>query len=178
MTETTKDPHHRWVEEFADELRLRHVEETQVSDALGNVREHLTDSGQSPAAAFGNPREYAASLGLPSRDEGLGRAGSLAGVFTASASFLAFGFAVTRWIDGDNSSAVIIWTLGAAAVMLAASVWLTISIARHVVDTAVRERFTGTGAGLWGRWAPLAIAAPWVFTIFAAVFLAVSALRA
>lgn len=53
MTETTKDPHHWWIKEFTDELRLRHVEEAHVSEALDGVREHLSDSGQIPSVAFG-----------------------------------------------------------------------------------------------------------------------------
>lgn len=177
MSETTKDPYHRWINDFTDELRLRHIDKTHVSDALDGVREHLSDSRQTPSAAFGDPREYAASLNLPAHDNGFGRTGSLAAVFVCSASFLSFGIAITHWMTGENHLDVILWTLGSAAILLAASVWLTISIARHVVAVAVRERFNGNNAGRWSRWAPIAIAAPWTFPIFAAVLVAVSALN-
>lgn len=80
-------------------------------------------------------------------------------------------------MSGENHFGVIVWTLGAATALLAASVWLTISIARRVVAAAVRERFTGTNSGRWSRWAPIAIATPWTFPIFAAVLVAVSALH-
>lgn len=177
MSETTKGPYQRWINDFTDELRLRHIDKTHASDALDGVREHLSDSRQTPSAAFGDPREYAASLNLPAHDDGVGRTGSLAAVFLASASFLSFGIALTYWMTGENRLGVILWTLGSATILLAASVWLTISIARHVVASAVRERFNGNDAGRWSRWAPIAIAAPLTFPIFATVLVAVTALN-
>ena len=178
MSETTKDPSHRWISDFTDELRLRHVNKTQASDALDGVREHLSDSSQTPSVAFGDPREYAASLNLPTHDQSFGRTGSLAAVLLASGSFLSFGIAITYWLTDANHLDVILWTLGSAAILLAASVWLTISIARHVVAAAVRQRFSGDDAGRWSRWTPIAIAAPWTFPIFAAVLVAVTAISA
>jgi len=42
MTRTTSDPHHAWTQQFTAELRLRHVEDQHVHDAVGRLREHLT----------------------------------------------------------------------------------------------------------------------------------------
>lgn len=177
MTDTAYDPHATWIRRFADELRLRHVDQKHVDTALDSIREHLTDSGESPSDAFGDPREYAASLELPARDEGYGRAGTYVAIALAVASFLVFGIAVTRWMGGDATPAVIGRTLAGAIVLFAASIWATIGIARHVVEAAIRERFSGNHAGLWGRWAPVAIAIPWVFPAFAAIIVFISALR-
>lgn len=177
MTETAHDPHAAWMKRFADELRLRHVEQEHIDTALDSIREHLTDSGESLNEAFGDPREYAANLDLPTRDEGYGRAGTYAAVAAAVVSFLVFGIAVTRWLDGETTSAVIGWTLASAVVLLASSIWATVGIARHVVDAAIRERFSGTTTDLWERWAPLAIATPFVFPAFAAIIVFIGALR-
>ncbi|SMX77849.1 hypothetical protein BAURA86_00905 [Brevibacterium aurantiacum] len=177
MTETAHDPHAAWMKRFADELRLRHVEQEHIDTALDSIREHLTDSGDSLNDAFGDPREYAANLDLPTRDEGYGRAGTYAAVAAAVVSFLMFGIAVTRWIDGEATPAVIGWTLASAVVLLASSIWATVGIARHVVDAAIRERFSGATAGRWERWAPLAIATPFVFPVFAAIIVFIGALH-
>jgi hypothetical protein len=177
MTQISHDPSAEWIKSFVDELRLRHVEQEQIDHSLGSIREHLGDSGESPGDAFGDPREYAASLELPGRDEGFGRAGSYAAVALAVASFLVFGIAVTRWLDGQSTPAVIGWTLAGAVALLIASIWATVGIARHVVEAAIRERFSDSDAGLWGRWVPVAIATPWVFPAFAAIIVFTGALR-
>jgi len=177
MTETTQHVHQVWIGEFTNELQLRHVDDQQIKDAVLSVREHLADSGDDPRTAFGHARDYAASLSLPTRDEGFSRAGLLTAIILAVASFLTFGITVTRWVGGDDTLAVIFWTIVGATVLLAASVWLTVGIARHVVDAAIRERFSGTEAGKWSRWAPLAIAIPWTFPIFAAIVFTASVLR-
>ncbi len=177
MSKSTSAPHAAWVERFTDELRLRHVEQAQVDMALDDIREHLIDSGESADEAFGDPREYAASLELPSRDEGFGRAGSFAASALAVVAFVVFGIAVARWLDGEATPAVIGWTLSGAIVLLAASVWATLGIARHVVDATIRERFAGRNSAPWGRWAPIAIAVPWLFPTFAATIVFIGALR-
>ncbi|HLS14024.1 MAG TPA: hypothetical protein VK095_05880 [Beutenbergiaceae bacterium] len=176
MSQTTDESHAAWIKRFIDELRLRHVEQAQIDTALDNIREHLNDSGESPNEAFGDAREYAASLELPTRDEGFGRAGSISATLLALVSFVVFSIAVTRWLDGEATPSVIGWTLSGAIVLLAASIWATLGIARHVVDATVRERFTGSDAGLWGRWAPIAITLPWLFPAFAATIVFIGAL--
>ena len=177
MTQVGHAHHRRWTEEFSHELRLRQVSGEDIDEALSTVDEHLNDSGQSASDAFGNPRDYAASLGLSPTDDGSARGQVLVAAFVATLSFLAFGISASRWISGEGSSAAIICTLGAGAIMLAASALLTLGIARQVVEATVRERFTGVSAGLWSRYAPAAIGLPWVFPIFAAVILAVAVLR-
>lgn len=177
MTTTSHDPRAEWIKSFTNELRQRHVEQEQIDTALGSIREHLDDSGESPRDAFGDPREYAASLELPIRDEGYGRAGSYAAVGLAVVSLLVFGIAATRWLEGETTPSVIGWTLASATTLFAASIWATAGIARHVVAAAVRERFSGSDAGLWERWAPIAIATPWVFPLFAATIVVIGALR-
>lgn len=62
MTETSHDSRTAWTKHFVDELQLRHVDQKEIDTALESVREHLDDSGETPDDAFGDPREYAASL--------------------------------------------------------------------------------------------------------------------
>ncbi|EMQ97455.1 hypothetical protein [Paeniglutamicibacter gangotriensis] len=178
MTHVGHAHHRRWTEEFSHELRLRQVSGEDINEAISTVDEHLNDSGESASDAFGNPRDYAASLGLSPTDDGPARGQVLVAAFVATLSFLAFGLAVSRWISGEGSSTVIICTLGAGAIMLSASALLTLGIAKQIVEATVRERFTGVSAGAWSRYAPAAIAVPWVFPIFAAVIVAVGVLRA
>lgn len=178
MTKTVRDPRDAWTGRFTDELRLRHIEEKHIEAALESIHEHLADSGETPLETFGDPREYAASLELPNQDEGYGRAITYAAIALAIVSFTVFGIAVTRWLGGEPTPAVIAWTLAGAIVLLGASMWMTVGIARHVVATTFRERFSGEHAGLWGRWAPVAIAIPWVFPIFVATIVFAGALRA
>lgn len=51
-----------WLQDLAVELRLRDVKGEAIGDAVASVESHLADSGESPSEAFGDPREYAASL--------------------------------------------------------------------------------------------------------------------
>jgi hypothetical protein len=55
----------RWFDDFTVELRMLDVPGDAIGDAVASAREFLADSGDTPQAAFGNPREYAASLDLP-----------------------------------------------------------------------------------------------------------------
>lgn len=50
-----------WHEQFVVELRMRDVPGTRVGDLLAEVDSHCADSGQSAAAAFGDPIDYARS---------------------------------------------------------------------------------------------------------------------
>lgn len=58
-----------WVEAMLLELRLQGVSGERIGAALAEVEAHVVDSGQSAAEAFGDPVEYARSLGLPSSPE-------------------------------------------------------------------------------------------------------------
>ena len=141
------------------------------------AHEHLADSEESPASAFGHPREYAAHLDLPTSTDVIGKAGSFLTILLAIASFIVFAITADQWIEGNQSVSTIAWCLSGAFVLLAASITLTIGIARHVIQATIRERFAGETAPLWGRWAPLAIAVPWLFPIFAALIISASLLK-
>lgn len=67
--ETTTD--RQWYDEFTLSLRYRDVPGTRIGDAVAQVESHCSDSGESPAAAFGDPRAYADSLEFP-RDDAAG----------------------------------------------------------------------------------------------------------
>lgn len=58
-----------WVEAMLLELRLQGVSGERIGAALAEVEAHVVDSGQSAQEAFGDPVEYARSLGLPPEPE-------------------------------------------------------------------------------------------------------------
>ncbi len=58
-----------WVEAMLLELRLQGVSGERIGAALAEVEAHVVDSGQNADEAFGDPVEYARSLGLPPEPE-------------------------------------------------------------------------------------------------------------
>ena len=54
-----------WTSKFLIELRLQGVAGQDIGVALAEANSHCTESGESAAAAFGDPEEYARSLQLP-----------------------------------------------------------------------------------------------------------------
>lgn len=58
-----------WVEALLLELRLQGVSGERIGAALAEVEAHVVDSGQSAEEAFGDPAQYARSLGLPAEPE-------------------------------------------------------------------------------------------------------------
>lgn len=58
-----------WVEAMLLELRLQGVSGDRIGAALAKVEAHVVDSGQGAEEAFGDPVEYARSLGLPAEPE-------------------------------------------------------------------------------------------------------------
>ncbi|MEL4358708.1 MULTISPECIES: hypothetical protein [unclassified Luteococcus] len=52
----------QWLDEMVIELRLREINGTAIGDAVAAVETHCAESGERPAEAFGNPREYARAL--------------------------------------------------------------------------------------------------------------------
>jgi hypothetical protein len=54
-----------WADAFLVELRLADVPGRAIGDALAEVGSHCAESGESPRDAFGDPVQYARSLGLP-----------------------------------------------------------------------------------------------------------------
>lgn len=177
MTRTALDPLAGWTKTFTEELRLRNVDQKHINIALDSIREQLTESGELPGDALGDPREYAASLGLPSHDRSYGRSSTFLAIALAVASLLVFGIAVNHWLVAGATPTVIGWTLMGAVILLGASIWASVEIARNVVEAAIRERFSGDNARLWDRWAPIAIVTPWAFPAFATIIVLISALR-
>lgn len=57
----------RWRDDFVLRLRMTNVPGARVGDALKTVEEHCRETGQEPREAFGDPRDYADSLGLGRR---------------------------------------------------------------------------------------------------------------
>jgi hypothetical protein len=55
----------RWAEAVLLELRLQGVAGDLIGEALGEVDSHCAESGEGARDAFGDPVEYARSLGLP-----------------------------------------------------------------------------------------------------------------
>ncbi|MFT3969460.1 MAG: hypothetical protein QM695_04055 [Micropruina sp.] len=68
-----------WTEAMLLELRLQGVSGERIGAALAEVEAHVVDSGQSAEGAFGDPVDYARSLGLPAEPE-QSRAATLKGV--------------------------------------------------------------------------------------------------
>lgn len=68
-----------WVEAMLLELRLQGVSGERIGAALAEVEAHVVDSGESAEEAFGDPVEYARSLGLPAEPE-QSKAATLKGV--------------------------------------------------------------------------------------------------
>ncbi len=58
-----------WVQAMLLELRLQGVAGERIGAALAEVEAHVVDSGQSAQEAFGDPVDYARSLGLPAEPE-------------------------------------------------------------------------------------------------------------
>ncbi|MFM9276287.1 HAAS signaling domain-containing protein [Pseudarthrobacter sp. NKDBFgelt] len=69
-----------YLKTLAYELRHRKHGEDMVRNTLQEVSSHLAESGESGVAAFGQPREYAASFPAGTTTSRGARVGSLAGL--------------------------------------------------------------------------------------------------
>ncbi|GAB3308053.1 hypothetical protein EK0264_07450 [Epidermidibacterium keratini] len=58
-----------WNDRFILRLRARGVSGPEIADSLKTVQTHCADTGESPPEAFGDPVEYAESLGFTPRTE-------------------------------------------------------------------------------------------------------------
>ncbi|MCK6211860.1 hypothetical protein KZX45_15030 [Georgenia sp. EYE_87] len=111
-----------WETDFVVELRLLDVPGHHIGDALEQVRSHCAESGEDAGTAFGDPAEYARSLGLPAQDVRfagmlLGTAGGLVGMFLALWGF-------TSWLDGEPVAITLGRLVAAVALVLAAPLLL------------------------------------------------------
>ncbi|ALV47254.1 hypothetical protein MB46_18910 [Arthrobacter alpinus] len=127
--------HKKWLDELALELRLNDVPGKSIGDALATVEEFLADSGQSPEAAFGTPREYAARLAAEgSRPSRKGMRGTIALSTTSLLAFLVFTAALT---PSPNGGQMLIsgWQLASmlvlAALVISLPLYLT-HLLRHL----------------------------------------------
>lgn len=94
--DTFSATHKSWVDPFIVELRLDNVPGAAIGDALETVHAHCADSGETPHEAFGDPKDYARSLGLAGKPDTtllpviITSAVSLATFFIFSAAFKAW----------------------------------------------------------------------------------------
>lgn len=79
-----------YLKALAFELRQRKHNEDMVSSTLQEVSSHLAESGESGEAAFGQPKDYAASFPAGTTTSRGARVGTLAGlvVILALATYL------------------------------------------------------------------------------------------
>lgn len=90
-----------WIDQFTVELRLRRVRGPVIGDAVASVRELVADSGQSAEEAFGSPREYAASLELPTVSSRESAVRTVLLPVLGLFAFLIFALASTAWFNQD-----------------------------------------------------------------------------
>lgn len=64
MNTTEKSTRH-WLDGLVTELRIHSATGPAIGDAVAEVEAHLAETGENPHKAFGTPREYAATLTLP-----------------------------------------------------------------------------------------------------------------
>lgn len=73
-------PVEEYLKTLAHELRQRKQSEEMVHSTLQEIRSHMAESGESAEAAFGQPREYAASFPAGTTTSRGARVGTLAGL--------------------------------------------------------------------------------------------------
>jgi hypothetical protein len=143
-----------WETDFVVELRLLDVSGQHIGDALEQVRSHCTESGEGPRTAFGDPVEYARSLGLPREDVRfagmlLGTGGGLVGMFLTFWGF-------TSWLDGVSVAVTVGRVVAAVVLVLIAPLllrhlrtildrpWLSTAVAALAIALVVAAQFTLT----------------------------------
>jgi hypothetical protein len=143
-----------WETDFVVELRLLDVSGRQIGDALEQVRSHCAESGEDARTAFGDPAEYARSLGLPAQDVRfagmlLGTAGGLVGMFLALWGF-------TSWLDGETVAITVGRVVAAVVLVLVAPLLL-----RNLRTLLARPWLSAAVVGLGFA---AVVAAPFVLT--------------
>ncbi|GAB47826.1 hypothetical protein [Mobilicoccus pelagius] len=129
----------RWIDDMVVELRLRDVKGAAIGDAVASVESHCADSSETPREAFGDPREYAASLTFPQED----RTGDtirewatvMAPVVVGLAGFSLTTGAVTALLEGEGVP--VTWGGIAAAVFLVVAVALLVRYLRALLDHGI-----------------------------------------
>jgi hypothetical protein len=140
-----------WETDFVVELRLLDVSGRHIGDALEQVRSHCAESGEHARTAFGDPAEYARSLGLPAEDVQfagmlISTGGGLVGMFLTLWGF-------TSWLDGESVAVTVGRVVAAVALVLIAPLllrhvrtvldrpWLSSAVAALVIALVVAAPF-------------------------------------
>lgn len=67
---TTEKSTRKWLNELVLELRIQNITGAAIGDTVAEVEAHLAETAEAPREAFGTPREYAATLNLPTDTSG------------------------------------------------------------------------------------------------------------
>ncbi|PYF99202.1 hypothetical protein SAMN05216184_10884 [Georgenia satyanarayanai] len=150
--------HQQWCDDFVVELRLLDVPGPVIGDRLAEVEAHCTDTGESPAQAFGDPVGYARSLDVdrsPAQAAGVRRVAVVSGVQVLA--LLVGTSAAFAWARGEDLSYNIVQV---GATVLFIGVLLAIpALLRHIIThpwavgmpLIAVEMLLGGGAALAGR---------------------------
>lgn len=121
-----------WLDELIRELRIRNVTGAAIGDATASVREFLHDSGRTPQAEFGSPRDYADTLELPTMPAGATRNAVVrAGI--GIAGFLGFNLTIEPWLGHEQLAMnlpELLWMLVPVALVAALPLYLNAGIRR------------------------------------------------
>lgn len=94
-----------WFDRFTQQMTIQQASAADIDKAIGDVRAHCTEGGQSPPEEFGDPRRYATTLAaeLPvgSRSFDLRTFGILLLSMLALAILLASSVSLTQLQDGE-----------------------------------------------------------------------------
>ena len=94
---TTHDTSDDYSQRLIQALRLKDVPGDRIGEIVAEVESHVADTGEDPVEAFGNPRDYAASLTAEHRPA--------PGWFTAISLV---GSAFAGWLIAQGSLAVLL----------------------------------------------------------------------
>lgn len=114
-----------WNDRFVLRLRGIGVPGPQIADALKTVETHCADTGESPQEAFGDPAEYAESLGFPPRLE-------LGSALWALPAFLGTSVTINGLTDvlRGESTSITVWDLAMWGVVVAFGVLVAVALTR------------------------------------------------
>lgn len=181
MTSTT--PNEAWIDDFILALRLRSVRGDAIGDAVALVREHLGDSGEAAAEAFGPPRAYAASLELPTVPETSAVDAPILGGAVSLLALFAFAPAVSEIAGGGRlefSLPQLLLCLVPVAAVVGLPAYFNVAVRHLWVFAAVFgvAVASATGIGFFAPdrgYAPLVSFNPWwVAAVSGAILLAAS----
>lgn len=114
-----------WNDRFVLRLRGIGVPGPQIADALKTVEAHCADTGESPQEAFGDPAEYAESLGFTPRLE-------LGSALWALPAFLGTSFTINGLTDAVRGvpTPITAWDLAMWGVVVGFGVLVAVALTR------------------------------------------------